>query len=97
MYKPSLILFSFFTLVVPILAVPAPAQQAGSFTGQVRSHFSFTSPSASPDVQIFRKNSQAKVFTPGSGACGYTNSQDQLVAAIPASPFNNGGQCGQVR
>ncbi|KAI0267243.1 RlpA-like double-psi beta-barrel-protein domain-containing protein-containing protein [Russula aff. rugulosa BPL654] len=80
MYKLALILFSFSSLVFPILAVPMPAPiEINGLAQRNINSFSGT----------------ATRYTSGPGACGNTNSADQPVVAIPTGIFSNRAHCNQ--
>ncbi|KAF8489965.1 Non-catalytic module family EXPN protein [Russula emetica] len=86
MYKLTLILFAFFSLVFPILSVPIPVPNETYELTQRNT----TDPSTGTSF-----TGSGTFYNPGLGACGQTNSGDQLVVAIPTDIFGNGAHCGQ--
>ncbi|KAN0109226.1 RlpA-like double-psi beta-barrel-containing domain containing protein [Russula decolorans] len=92
MYKLSLILFAFFSLVFPILAIPIPVSNEIDEAGQ--------SDTTDADAATGTSYSgRGTYYTTGLGACGNQNSDDQLVIAIPPGMYGAavgpGPHCGQ--
>lgn len=97
MYKLTWILVAFFTLTLSALAAPVPEEFQGlekrtTHSGRVRVLISFNRSWCRPS------HLQGTWYYTGLGNCGWTNSNSQLVVAMPQSLYdeNNGSNCGQV-
>ena len=95
MYKLASTLFTLFSLVLPIVAIPGPASKVDGLekrtTGIVRGICSHPVRDADPF------GLKGTYFIPGLGACGQTNSASELVVAISSAIYEGGADCFHVR
>jgi hypothetical protein len=99
MYKLTWILVTFFALSLSVLAAPVPVPEEGqdlekriTHDGRVRLYASFYCSWCRPS------DLQGTWYDTGLGNCGWTNTNGQLVVAMPETLYkqNGGSNCGQV-